>query len=277
MPALLPYIIEPLWEQFEALLPERTTDHPLGCHRRRIPDRVVFEKLVQILVFGCAYEKIADGSCSESTLRRRRDEWIELGLVESLRRAALEAYDRAIGLEPSEVAVDCCVTKAPCGGEKAGPSPVDRGKRGLKRSVVVDGRGIPLGSVTAPANHHDSPLLGPTLDAARFLGLVVEGASVHLDRGYDSEPTRARLLERDLLAEISRKGMPAPLNATKRWVVERTNSWHNAHKKLLWCTERQGRVVDFWVAFSEVVIIVRRLIREGWSRYRWNGRPCRRP
>ena len=38
-----------------------------------------------------------------------------------------------------------------------------------------------------------------------------------------------------------------------------------------------GRVIDFWVAFSEVVIIVRRLIREGWSRYRWEGRPSRRP
>jgi hypothetical protein len=36
-----------------------------------------------------------------------------------------------------------------------------------------------------------------------------------------------------------------------------------AHKKLMWCTERTGRVIDFWVTFSEVVIIVRRLIREG--------------
>ncbi len=183
MPALPPYIIEPIWEQIVALLPERETNHPLGCHRQRIPDRVVFEKLVEILVFGCAYERIADGSCSESTLRRRRDEWIELGLVETLRRAALDAYDRAIGLEPSEVAVDCCITKAPCGGEKAGRSPVDRGKRGIKRSVAVDARGIPLGSVTAPANRHDSPLLVPTVDAARSLGLVPEGATVHLDRG----------------------------------------------------------------------------------------------
>lgn len=55
MPALQPYIIEPIWEQFEALLPEREIDHPLGCHRPRIPDRVVFEKLVAVLVFGCAY------------------------------------------------------------------------------------------------------------------------------------------------------------------------------------------------------------------------------
>ena len=80
-----------------------------------------------------------------------------------------------------------------------------------------------------------------------------------------------------LLTVISEKGKPAPLQATKRWVVERTNSWNNAHKKLAWCTERRDRVIDFWVAFSDVVIIVRRLIREGWSRYRWEERPHRRP
>jgi hypothetical protein len=48
VPAIPPYIIEPIWEQFCALLPAHKTDHPLGCHRSRIPDRVVFEKLVQI-------------------------------------------------------------------------------------------------------------------------------------------------------------------------------------------------------------------------------------
>lgn len=277
MPALPPYLIEPIWQQLVALLPERKVHHPLGCHRPRIPDRIVFEKLVQVLVFGCAYEKIADRSCSATTLRRRRDEWIASGVIDSLRQMALEAYDRMVGLEPQELAVDSCITKAPCGGEKAGRSPVDRGKRGIKRSVVVDGKGIPLGCVSAPANRHDSPLLAPTLDTARALGLVAQDASVHLDRGYDSKLSRTRLLERELVAQISRKGRPAPLNATGRWVVERTNAWQNAHKKLVWCTERQGRVVDFWIALSEVVVIVRRLVREGWTRYRWEGRPSRRP
>jgi transposase len=278
VPALPPYIFEPIWQQFEALLPERRTDHPLGCHRSRIPERVIFEKLVQVLVFGCAYQRIADASCSESTLRRRRDEWIELGLMERLREICLEVYDRLIGLELSEVAVDGCVTKAPCGGEKAGISPVDRGKRGIKRSMAVDAKGIPLGAVCAPANRHGSPLLVPTLQAAsEVLGALPEEASVHLDRGYNSCLTRERLAELGLRWEISGKGKPAPFWATNRWVVERTNSWHNAHKKLVWCTERVGRVIDFWVAFSDVVIIVRRLAQEGWTRYRWEGRPSRRP
>jgi transposase len=209
------------------LLPEHEIDHPLGCHRRRIPDRVVFEKLVQILVFGCAYERIADGSCSESTLRRRRDEWIEAGLMERLRLVVLDAYDRLIvGLRLTDLAVDGCITKAPCGGEKAGRSPVDRGKGGLKRSIVVDAAGIPMGCVTAPANRHDSPLLGETLDALGALGEMPDRVRVHLDRAYDSAPTRRELAVRCLVEEISEKGKPAPVQAGMRWVVERTNSWH---------------------------------------------------
>ncbi|MBA3425132.1 MAG: IS5/IS1182 family transposase, partial [Rubrobacter sp.] len=61
-------------------------------------------------------------------------------------------------------------------------------------------------------------------------------------------------------------------------VVERTNSWRNDHKKLVWCTERRGRVIDFWLAFSNaVIVVVGRLMREAWTRYRWEDRPHRRP
>ncbi len=277
MPAIPSCIIDPIWDQFAELLPDRKVDHPLGCHHPRIPDRVVFDKLVQVLVFGCAYNRIADQTCSATTLRRRRDEWICAGIMEQLQKIALDSYDRMIGLDLSDIAVDCCITKAPCGGDKAGKSPVDRGKQGMKRSMVVDANGIPLGTIAAPANRHDSPLLDGTLDTMEIVGELPERISVHLDRGYDSMSTRQKLQLRGLLAEISPKGQPAPLAATKRWVVERTNSWTNAYKKLVWCTERRDPVIDFWLAFSGVIIIVRRLIREGWTHYRWEGRPCRQP
>jgi hypothetical protein len=60
VPAVPACFIEPLWVQFEALLPKRPTyhpDHPLGCHKPRIGDRIIFDKLIQVLVFGCSYEK----------------------------------------------------------------------------------------------------------------------------------------------------------------------------------------------------------------------------
>lgn len=277
MPALPSCLIDPIWDQFAALLPERMVQHPLGCHRSRVPDRVVFDKLVQVLVFGAAYGRIAEAGCSATTIRRRRDEWIGLGVMERLRQLVLTAYDRLIGLDLAHLSVDGCLTKAPCGGEVAGRSPVDRGKQGLKRSSLVEGAGIPLGALTAPANCHDSPLLAPTLDTLAVLGPLPDDPHLHLDRGYDSTKTRDELARRRVTGVIAEKGKPAPVQVGKRWVVERTNAWQNAFKKLLWCTERRQRVVDFYLVFANVVITVRRLLRTAWSRYRWDSRPVRRP
>ena len=123
MPALPSSVLEPLWVQVAALLPARQVHHPLGCHRPRIPDRIVFDKLIQILVFGCGYRSIADRTCSATTLRRRRDEWISAGVAEQLRLLVLAAYDQLFGLELTHLAVDGCTTKAPCGGQVAGPLP----------------------------------------------------------------------------------------------------------------------------------------------------------
>jgi transposase len=277
VPALPSFISEPLWDQFAALIPTRVVTHPLGCHRPRIADRVVFDKLIQVLVLGAAYERIADATCSATTIRARRDEWISAGLFERLEQICLEAYDQIVGLDLGDVTVDGCIVKAPCGGQMAGKSPVDRGKQGTKRSLLTDAGGIPLGCVIAPANRHDSPFLRPTLEKLARFGLdLPERITVHLDAGYDSSITRALLQELGCRGVISVKGFP--LQAGARWVVERTNSWHNrGFKKLAICTERHARVIDAFIALANAVIITRRLIRTAWTTHRWDTRPARRP
>jgi hypothetical protein len=121
-------------------------------------------------VFGCGYRRIA----------------------EQLRLAMLVAYQRLFGLETEHLAVDGCITKAPCGGEVAGRSPVDRGKQGLKRSIVTVG-GIPLGAVPAPANRRDDGLLAAALDTLAVLDVLPARPVVHLDAGYDYQPCRTIL------------------------------------------------------------------------------------
>ncbi|MET7710399.1 IS5 family transposase [Micromonospora sp. NPDC005413] len=279
MPAIPAWLIEPLWVQFTALLPDRPTyapTHPLGCHRRRVDDRIVFDKLIQVLRFGCSYEAIADATCSAATIRGRRDEWIGLGVFAQLKQIAMDAYDRLVGLVLDDIAVDGCITKAPGGGDCAGRSPVDRGKQGMKRSSMVDGHGIPLGRVLAGANRHDSPLLAPTLDRLDDLGPLPETITVHLDAGYDSAVTRMLLAERGLTGEIAHKGDKAPIQAGQRWHVERTNSWHNAFNRLQRCYERTEKVIDAFFDLADAIITVRSLIRRAWTTYRWDNRPTRR-
>lgn len=57
------------------------------------------------------------------------------GITKRLHELVLEHYDRMIGLELEVVAVNGCITKASCGGQRAGPSPVDRGKQWIKCSM----------------------------------------------------------------------------------------------------------------------------------------------
>ena len=141
--------------------------------------------------------------------------------------------------------------------------------------------GIPLGCVIAGAHRNDSPLLRPTLERlARFdqgLGAgLPEDITVHLDAGYDSGKTRDLLAELGCQGVISQKGFP--LQAGNRWVIERTNSWHNrGFKKLAICTERSARVIDAFIALANAVIITRRLLAEAWLTHRWDTRPTRRP
>ncbi len=280
MPAVPSWLLEPLWDQFAALLPARPRydpAHPLGCHRRRIGDRVVFEKLLQVLRFGCSYASIADCACGATTIRDRRDEWIKAGIFGQLKTIARESYDRIVGLALQDLAVDGCIAKAPGGGDCAGRSPVDRGKLGMKRSLMVEGRGIPLGRVLAPANRHDSPLLAPTLDKLAGIGPLPGDITVHLDAGYDSQKTRDELTGRGMTGDIAHKGDKAPIQAGQRWHVERTNAWHNSFNRLQRCHERNEDVIDAYFDLADAIITVRRLIREAWTLYRWDARPARRP
>jgi len=271
--------LEPLWDQFSALLPERprvSPTHPLGCHRQRIPDRVVFEHVIAALVHGSGYERIASPGCSDATIRRRLKEWAAAGVSEQVHTLALQAYDRMIGLELDDLAVDGCMTKSPGGGETAGRSPVDRGKQGLKRSVVTDGVGIPLHVVSAGANRHDSPLLAPTLAGLDKLDRLPDAVTVHLDRGYDSTPTRALLNTLGFDGAIARNGVPAPIQAGSRWVVERAHSWMNGFGKLRRCTEKLRPVVDFYLFLAAALVVLRQLIQRARLRYRWATRPTAR-
>lgn len=74
MPIVPSCIPDPFRTQFLALLPERVESHPLGCHRRRIDETVVFDKLIQVLVFGTGYERIADQTCSATTRQAQRSQ-----------------------------------------------------------------------------------------------------------------------------------------------------------------------------------------------------------
>ena len=279
MPALPVSLMEPLWAQFAVLLPrhpEVDPTHPLGCHRRRIPDRIVFEHVIAALVFGIGYERIASPGCSDRTIRRRVHAWAEAGLMAHLHALVLAQYDRLIGLDLRHVCVDGCITKAPGGGEVAGRSPVDRGKQGRKRSLLTDAAGVPLHLVAAGANCPDSRLLRETLAGLDRLEYVPPRLPVLLDRGYLGAPVQTILADRGCIGVLPASGKPAAGSVGERWVVERTHSWLNDFGRLRRCPERRAAVVELYLFLAATIIVIRMLLRAAFQDFRWPTRSISR-
>jgi putative transposase len=171
-------------------------------------------------------------------------------------KAGLLEYDEAQGIEWAWQSVDGAMTKAPLGGGATGRNPTDRGKSGTKRSLVVDGRGTPLGIVVRGANRHDSPLLGLTLDSMpveRPEPTDDKPQNLCVDKGYKGKPTEEAAKQRNYILhrpaeekkskEKSSKTKKAkkakadairdPNKTARRWVVEVAHSWINRFRRLL--------------------------------------------
>ena len=276
MLALEPEVVNAVWAAIEGLLPARTDDHPLGCHRRRVPDRLCFRGLLIRLTTGSSWvdiEAILDHQVSDTTLRGRRNEWIAAGVFDQLITQARAAFDKIIGLDLSEVALDGSLHKAPYGGQDTGPNPCDRGKLGWKWSVAVDRHGIPIGWAIDAANRHDIGLLEPTIAAVKANGLLADIETLHLDRGYDYPVIRQRLAVYGMcdvsIQPRKKRGGPAPqpMRLGLRWIVEATNSWWSNYGQLRRNTDRKTIHRHAALCFATTILIVGKLLayRDRWS------------
>ena len=277
MRALEPEVVDALWATIKPLLPLREDHHPLGCHRQRVPDRLCFRGILIRLVTGASWvdiEAILDHQVSDTTLRTRRDEWIDAGVFDQLRDEAMAAFDRIIGLDLSEVALDGSLHKAPYGGEGTGPNPTDRAKLGWKWSVASERHGIPIGWAIDGANRNDVKLLEPTLDAIADTGLHLDIGTLHLDRSYDSGAVRGRLAARGITdTDIQRRGTKIPgvkkqpIRLGLRWIVEATNSWLSNYGQLRRNTDRNPCHRHAALCLATTILIIGRLLnyRDRWS------------
>ena len=278
MRALDPEVFDAVWAAIEPLVPLVVDEHPLGCHRLRASNRDCFEVMVVRLSTGCSWEdaeRLCGNTVSDTTVRNRRDEWLAGGVFDAIAEEATSAYDRVIGLDLSDVALDGSLHKSPCGGEGTGKNPTDRGKLGWKWSILTDLNGIPIGWTADGANRNDSVLLEATLDHAAERGLLADVETIWLDRGYDSGVTRERLVERDLddavIARKRKRGAPKPKNKNQpmglRWPVERTNSWLSNFGQLRRNTDRKTVHRLAQLALAVAFLLTAKLIdwRNRWS------------
>lgn len=127
-------------------------------------------------------------------------------------------------------------------GKKTGANPTDRGKQGVKRSLLTEATGIPIGLVIDGANRQDMKLVRSTLEsiaATRPEPTAQSPQGLCLDKGYDygevreiakefGFTTHIRCRGEEIKAMIQEVGFRA-----RRWVVERTHSWLNRFRRIL--------------------------------------------
>ena len=127
-------------------------------------------------------------------------------------------------------------------GKKTGPNPTDRAKDGVKRSVLTEGSGVPIGRVVDGANRNDFKLARETIQSIPLprpqpTGRYPQGMC--LDKGYDYDEVRVLLREFGFTAHIRSRGEEAEAVKkeagfkARRWVVERTHSWMNRFRGIL--------------------------------------------
>ena len=124
-------------------------------------------------------------------------------------------------------------------GGKSGPNPADRAKSGTKRSVLIEGNGIPLGVAGAGANVNDFKLVEETLASMPVQRPPAAEPGLCLDAGYDYDEVRALAEAFGYTVHIQSRGEEAQAikheagYQARRWVVERTHSWMNRFRGIL--------------------------------------------
>ena len=146
-------------------------------------------------------------------------------------------------------------------GKKTGPNPTDRAKAGTKRHVLTDGGGVPIALVITAANTPDKAALAELLDARVIRPPVAITQHLCLDKGYDYADADEAVWRRRFVGHIRRRGEERRRcrrgERARRWVVERTHSWLNRHRKLLIRWEKKPQNYLALVQLAAALIVWR--------------------
>jgi transposase len=193
---------------------------------------------------------------SGSTLRRRLAERAE---VDPLQRA--HALLVAMPRGDPDLILDSCSVRAKRGGDLTGPNPTDRGERGTKYHVAVDGDGVPVARAATAANVNDTPLFERSFLTA--FAVVARIGTVFADQGYDAEHNRELCRAFGAEPRLHKRGRPRGSGLGKRrWPVERSNAWLLENKRLALRYDRLGFVVQSPLQAACLFLVAGRLARE---------------
>jgi transposase len=134
----------------------------------------------------------------------------------------------------------------------------------VKRSLLVEANGLPVGLAVDGANRNDMKLVEETLESIpveRPQPTPAQPQGMCMDKGYDYDEVRELLEEFGFTAHIHCRGQQAQKLKrqagikARRWVVERTHSWMNRFRAILirWNKKTQNYIALLHMAFAFII------------------------
>ena len=261
-------IHEAMWTLIEPLLPAEEVKPQGG--RPRLANYRALCGILYRLHTGCQWRALPERFGAPSTVHRRFQEWVNSGIFEEVYSVFVRFYDEYQGIGWKWMSLDGSNVKAPKGGSDTGRNPTDRGKSGSKRHVLADEHGVPIAVQISAANVNDGQMVEATLDAipAEASKNGSQPENLCMDKAYDSKKIDEACVSRGVEPHTRRRGEP-PLTGpyegkARRWVVERTNSWHNRFRGLLIRWEVKGRNYRGLVLLASAVIAFQQTTGQLW-------------
>ena len=228
-----------LWQAVEPLLPLPAVGKRAG--RPRACNRQMFYAIFYVLRAGLQWKALPRCLGAASTVHDRFQQWAAAGVFRQLWATGLLELHVEGSLDWSFQSLDGCQTKAPLGGEAVGPNPTDRGKGGVKRHLLTETNGLPVGLAVTGANVADVTQVQAVFDSMPVLPPPATDEFPQgfcADKGYDAQAVRRLVEQLGYTEHIKSRGQEAVLCQTpgyraRRWVVERTHSWFNRFRRLL--------------------------------------------
>lgn len=230
---------ESLWSAVEPLLPTLPFGPRVG--RQPKPDKQMFYAIYYVLRTGIQWKALPRCLGAASTVHDRFQQWVKAGVFYKLWHHGLVELDVEGKLDWEFQSIDGCQTKAPLAGQATGANPTDRGKKGVKRHLLTQTQGLPIGLVVTGANRHDKTQVKEVLETMPLLPpWPTEECPQHFcaDKGYDYHDVRSVVSFWGYEQHIKSRGeekqaCQTPGYRARRWVCERTHSWINRFRRLL--------------------------------------------
>ena len=250
-------ITDNMWNEIESLIPRKTS----LVGRPEVDPRKALDGMMYVLITGIQWKYLPMEFGATSTIHGKFMKWSRKGIFEEIMQKAIALHSKNYTSNQNWFAVDTSHTKSPFA-NWSGKNPTDRGKRGVKKIMLVDWYGAPMALNVAPSNTHDSKLLTGLIDKfqkkkSKQLKVLAADSAFDVKKLFDYCKQKNIILFASTNVRRTKKRKIWP---SHRWVIERSFGWFVWYRSLKTCWTK---TIEAFKSFLEIAASIQLFKRVG--------------